>query len=178
MYYGDELGMEDVFVPRERLQDPVALRKPDTDEGRDPERAPMPWDANPNAGFTPAGVLPWLPIPENYCRINVAAQQNDPASTLNFYKRLLHLRRELPALHLGDIAFLEGMPRDILAYRRSTEGQRVLVLINFGKQAEILNLSSQGMRAELLLSTHGRPTGKVSLDRLEIGPHEGYLLRS
>src|SRR5436190_774968 len=58
LYYGDELGMQDVPIPPERVQDPWGRRMPEL--GRDPQRAPLPWDGGPNAGFCPPGVEPWL----------------------------------------------------------------------------------------------------------------------
>jgi alpha-glucosidase len=177
MYNGDELGMQDIFVPPERLQDPVALRMPDTDEGRDPERAPMPWDGSPNAGFAPPGVQTWLPLPDNFRQINIAAQQHDSASTLNFYKRLLRLRRELPALQYGDLAFVDGAPPGTLVYTRQAIGQRMLVVINFKDQEQTLDLSSQGSIGEVLVSTQEHGGEKLKLSRLEIRANEGILFR-
>ena len=52
LYYGDELAMENVAIPPERLRDPFGLNMPGTDQGRDPERTPMPWNDSDNAGFT------------------------------------------------------------------------------------------------------------------------------
>ena len=60
MYYGDELGLDDTVVPRDRVRDPRELREPGLGLGRDPQRTPMPWDGSPNAGFTTNE--PWLPL--------------------------------------------------------------------------------------------------------------------
>ena len=63
LYQGDELGMEDVPIPPERVQDPYELNSPGLGVGRDPARTPMPWTATqPNAGFCPPDVEPWLPL--------------------------------------------------------------------------------------------------------------------
>ena len=59
---------------------------------RDPERTPMQWDSSDNAGFTIAGVDPWLPINPNYATLNVEAQRSDPLSHLSIYKSLVQLR--------------------------------------------------------------------------------------
>ena len=87
-YYGDEIGMEDVPIPPEMVQDPPAVNQPEIAHivGRDPERTPMQWDASPNAGFAAAGVRTWLPVAADYVTRNVAAQSADPASFLSFYR--------------------------------------------------------------------------------------------
>lgn len=181
MYYGDELGIEDVFIPPERRQDPAGIAQPELDIGRDPERTPMQWDASPNAGFAPEGVETWLPVADNYRQVNVEAQRKDPASTLGFYKALLRLRREMPALHRGDIAFVEGVPEDVIAYTRSADGQRVLVIVNFGRNAHMLDLSAvagyESGPAELLLSTQFSQYERIELASLAVNPNESLLLR-
>ena len=178
LYNGDELGMENVPIPPERVQDPAALRLPGSEMvGRDPERTPMQWDASPNAGFAPAGVETWLPLAENYQEVNVAAQREDPSSTLSFYKRLLRLRREIPALHRGDFAFVEGMPDEVVAYTRCADGQRLLAVLDFGGEAHTLDVSQVGAAGTLLLSTHLAAAGDMELRALRVQPNEGLLLR-
>ncbi len=177
MYYGDELAMEDVDVSSGHRQDPWGKNRPDLNLNRDPERTPMQWEASPNAGFSPPGVEPWLPIAGNFKQVNVAAQQHDPASTLNFYQALLKLRREIPALHRGDFAFVEEVPAGIMAYVRSAGGQRVLVIINFGGQEHTLDLSSLNDSGQVLLSSRfTRPEGSA-LSELSLSPHESLLIR-
>jgi alpha-glucosidase len=176
MYYGDELGMEDVSVPPDRLQDPLGIAKPELDIGRDPERTPMQWDTSPNAGFSPAGVETWLPVDENYREVNVAVQREDPTSTLSFYRKLLNLRREMPALHRGDFAFVEEVPEDVIAYTRSADGQRVLAVVNFEGNAYSLDLSTVGNAAQLLLSSQFSEFDNVDLTALRVRPHESLLL--
>ncbi len=177
IYYGDELGMENVKIAPEQVQDPAALAMAGTDAtGRDPERTPMQWDASPNAGFARAAVKTWLPIAENYQEVNVAVQQEDPTSTLSFYGKLLKLRREMPALHRGDFAFVEKVPEDVIAYTRSADGQRVLAVVNFEGNAYSLDLSAVGNAAQLLLSSQLSELDDVDLAALPVRPHESLLL--
>ena len=91
MYYGDEIGMHDVAIPPELVQDPQELGVPGIGLGRDPERTPMQWDASPNAGFTSG--TPWLPLADDYPVVNVDAEDLDPTSMLMLYRRLMSLRR-------------------------------------------------------------------------------------
>jgi alpha-glucosidase len=96
LYYGDELGMHDVPIPHERIQDPWEKGVPGL--GRDPERTPMQWSAEPHAGFTRSA--PWLPVADDFTRMNVAAERAEPTSMLALYRSLIDLRRRESALAL------------------------------------------------------------------------------
>lgn len=113
LYYGEEIGMTG--------------QKPD-----EYIRTPMQWSAEAGAGFTTG--QPWIRINEDYRTNNVAAQQDDPASLLNHYRKLIALRRETPALRTGEVVLLEsGNPAVYAILRRSGE-QMALVLINLSKE--------------------------------------------
>jgi alpha-glucosidase len=148
-YYGEEIGMEDGHIPPEFIQDPPAVNQPEIAHivGRDPERTPMQWDASPHAGFTAAESQPWLPVAANYRALNVAAQEDDPASMLNLYRALARLRRAEPALAVGAYVGVETAVSDIFAYRRtSLDGDDFLVVLNFGSQARVVDMSVGGKR--------------------------------
>ncbi|MBN2472291.1 MAG: DUF3459 domain-containing protein, partial [Anaerolineae bacterium] len=178
LYYGDEIGMQDVDIPRELWQDPWAINSsPDANVNRDPARTPMQWDASPNAGFCPPGVIPWLPIAEDYEEVNVVAQEDEPESTLAFYRRLLALRRELPALHGGAFAFVDDLPEGILAYTRRAGESRLLVVINFSDTLRVVDVPRVGWRGELLLSTRFTAPGALDLTGLALQANESMLIR-
>src|SRR5207237_2009062 len=101
LYYGDEIGMRDVPIAPEQVQDPFEKNVPGKGLGRDPERTPMQWNARPNAGFTDA--RPWLPIGADFATVNVEAQRDDPRSILNLYRQLIALRRAEPATEAGRV---------------------------------------------------------------------------
>jgi len=176
IYYGDELGMVDGIIPPERYQDPVMIRKPNSEEGRDPERTPMQWDSSHNAGFCPAGVETWLPVNPDYREVNADRQESDPHSTLNLYRRLLALRRAEPALSNGKFAFIEETPEDVLLYTRNTDKQDFLVAINFGAHPRFVELPQPFHGLEIVLSTLPGG-GKPGTNGLWLRPHEGVLLR-
>src|SRR5262249_5391482 len=96
IYYGEELGMLDVPVPVDQIQDPAEKNEPGLGLGRDPERTPMPWDRTHFGGFSE--VTPWLPLGENNILHNVTDQHASSASILSLYRRLIDLRRKTPAL--------------------------------------------------------------------------------
>ena len=156
LYYGDEIGMEDVPVPPERVVDP---------DGRDPERSPMRWDGGPNAGFCPEGVEPWLPLGD--AALNVAAQEDDPRSMLALHRRLLALRREREDLAAGAYATVRAGP-GVLAYRR---GSGTAVALNFTGEPQTL-----GLGGEVLLSTELDRDGEAVRGELRLRPGEGVVL--
>ncbi len=178
IYYGDEIGMSDVPLPRALWQDPWGINNPDADVSRDPQRTPMQWDSSPNAGFCAPHVTPWLPLAPDADAVNVAAQQNNPRALLHLVQRLIALRRALPVLHAaGEFAFVAGVPEDVLAYTRAKDGVTVLVVLNFGGHDHALDLGRLGASAEVLLSTHMDRPGPVLLGALDLRGREGLLLR-
>lgn len=178
MYNGDELGMQDVHIPVEKMIDPQGLGYPGEEQAysRDPNRTPFQWSDAPNAGFTTPEATPWLPLASDYETVNAAAQAADLHSTLSFYKRLLAARRTYRALHAGNFALIEDVPPDVLAYVREAEGQRCAVFINFAGTAREIDASALGKAGEIILSTQFNE-GHVALDALRLQPHEGVLMR-
>jgi glycosidase len=179
LYYGDELGLPDVPIPPAKQQDPWGHRVPGLYLGRDPCRAPMPWDAGPNAGFCPPEARPWLPLNADHASVNVAAQQADPASMLSFTRALLALRRATPALSVGSYRPLTvpGTPEDCLVFARAHAGDEVLVALNFGAAACTLDPDGRA-DGEVLLGTHPARAGeRLRSSGLALAPHEGCIVR-
>ena len=179
-YYGEEIAMENVPIPPEFVQDPPAVNQPEIAHviGRDPERTPMQWDSSTNAGFAPAGVIPWLPVADDFAERNVAVQNQDPTSMLNLYRALSKYRRSETALHAGAYESLDAGPGDVFAYTRtSPDAARYLVVLNFGGKQRTLDLSQVASTAEIAVATDMQRKGTVTLAQLELGPNEGLVLR-
>jgi len=179
-YYGEELGMENVPIPPEFVQDPPALNQPEIAHvvGRDPERTPMQWDGSPNAGFAAAGVAPWLPVAGDYGERNVAKQEREPTSMLSLYRALARLRRAEPALHAGDYGSVDAGVGDVFAYLRTAPGaDRFLVVLNLGTGAHTLDLGHVARTATVAVATGLVHQGRVELESLPVGPNEGLVLR-
>src|SRR5262249_43124926 len=121
IYYGDEIGMEQVAIPDAAAHDPVAHNLPGLGLGRDGCRTPMQWDAGSYAGFS--GVQPWLPLEAVYQQRNVAALEADERSIYQLHRKLIALRRRHPALQVGSYRPLaaEG---DLLVYLRETDVEK------------------------------------------------------
>ena len=149
--------MVDVEVPEARVVDP---------DGRDPERSPMPWTAEPGRWFCPDGVEPWLPFGDP--ALNVAAQESDRRSMLALHRRLLALRRSSDDLAEGSYETLAAGP-DVLAYRR---GAGTVVALNLTDSPAAAAVSGQ-----VLLTTEldGRE-GEVVSGCLALRAGEGAVL--
>jgi len=179
-YYGEESGMENVPIPPELVQDPPAISQPEIAHlvGRDPERTPMQWDGSPNSGFTTGGVSPWLPVAEDYVERNVTQQEKTPTSMLNLYRALTRLRGAEPALHVGDYVSVETGVGAVFAYLRTAPGaDRFLIVLNFGAEALMLDLSHVAQTATITVATDMLRCGSVDLSSLPVEPNEGLVLR-
>jgi alpha-glucosidase len=173
MYYGEELGMHDVPIPPERVQDPFEKNVPGIGMGRDPERTPMQWSAAENAGFTSG--TPWLPIAGDYASVNVETQLEDSKSMLTLYRRLLELRRKQTSLSMGTYTPVPAQD-DTLAYRRQFEGSaRFLVVLNCGADATVFH-DSVGHAGKIAVSTHLDRRGEPVHREIDLRGNEGLLI--
>lgn len=121
LYNGEELGLPDVEVPDDRLQDPTWERSGHTERGRDAIRLPMPWEGQePPFGFS-GGSSTWLPSPQEYEPLTVERQLDDPNSTLNLVRTAIELRAEHPAFSGSTVSWY-GAPEGCFAFRRDPGG--------------------------------------------------------
>ncbi|KOV71024.1 glycoside hydrolase family 13 protein [Streptomyces sp. MMG1121] len=133
LYQGEELGLPEVVdLPDEVRQDPAFFRSSGQDGTRDGCRVPLPWSGEaPPFGFGPVeGGPSWLPQPADWNRLTVAAQEGDPASTLEFYRSALAVRREHPALGAGRQVIWLDTPKGVLAFRRDTADGSFVCTVN------------------------------------------------
>ncbi|MFJ5303637.1 glycoside hydrolase family 13 protein [Streptomyces sp. NPDC088350] len=122
LYQGEELGLPEVELPVDRIQDPMYLRSGGTDPGRDGCRVPLPWVADaPYAGFG-ARDEPWLPQPVGWTSYAVDRQQRTVDSMLGLYREAIRLR---PAFGDGPLTWLPA-PEGVLAFTR-TDGAACVV---------------------------------------------------
>ena len=156
IFQGEELGVPDAHVPPDRVVDL---------DGRDPERAPIPWEPGPGGGFTTG--TPWLPLVADADRLCVRAQQGNPASMLWLTRRLGRLRRESPALQSGTLTFVDAPP-GVLAFRRELGAERLDVALNFTGDPQRLDVH------DVVVSTDPGRYGASG----ELRPHEGVVLRA
>jgi alpha-glucosidase len=169
LYYGDELGMADVPVPREQRRDPVGTGAFDASPGRDPCRTPMPWSAEPGGGFTTPEARPWLPLSAQP-GVTVEEQRADPDSMLVLCRDLIALRRAEPDLSGGGYESL-ATPDGLWAFRR---GGRFVVALNLSDTAGAVDLPSAGGR--IRIATRRERDGEAVDGPLTLGPWEAAVV--
>jgi len=151
LYYGDELGLENVPIPPGREQDPFGQAHPE--QGRDPVRTPLPWSREPKAGFTDGE--PWLPLGHESSRRCVEAQKDDPGSMLNLTRELLACRHTIPALCWGAWRPID-VRSDVLAYVRELDGERVLILANLDDREKTVGIEEENQGNIVVSTIKGR----------------------
>ncbi len=170
LFQGQELGLPDARVPAEAVVDL---------DGRDPERAPVPWEppsaAGPGAGFTTG--TPWLPLAGDAERLAASVQRDDPGSDLSFWRRLIALRRAHPALGPSGSQRMLDSGGEVLAWVREAGDERLLLAINMSAQRVLCDLAGldDAPARVLLLTDPGRPQDAARA--LGLAPDEGVVVR-
>ena len=172
MYYGDEIGMRNVPIPADRICDPFEKNVPGLGLGRDPQRTPMQWSAEAQAGFTTGE--PWLPIDEDFAESNVEAEREHPRSLLSLYRTLIELRRAEPALSIGDYEEFE-CEETVLAWKRTHASGSFLVALNLDRDPAVLALGHEAGSIELTTDLKG--SGTPVSEYLSLGGNQGVLVR-
>jgi len=174
MYYGEELGMTTTTPTRkEDVKDPIGITGWPQEKGRDGERTPMQWTAGPQAGFS-TDPATWLPVAPNYKTIDVAVESKEPDSELNWFKRLIALRRTNPALHDGSISMLDTANADVLSYLRTEGASRVVVAMNFSAEPRTISLDVAGT-AKTLATDDPALQSATSLKSVTLAPFSSWI---
>ncbi len=189
VYQGEELGMTNVSFPSiddyndpdtknryrhlrmEGKSEAEALARAQL-ESRDNARSPMQWNASKNAGFTTG--RPWIGVNPNYQQINAQDQMNDPHSVFAFYKRLIALRKERPALARGSLTMPGTGSDTLLCVERALEEDRLVAFFNFSAEPAVIPDDLLPGSAETLLSSYDREGGYRGP---KLRPYEAVLFR-
>ena len=174
LYYGDEIGLERVPIPPDRVHDPWEKNEPGLGVGRDPSRTPMQWEAADGAGFTTG--RPWLPFSGDHRERNVAVMRQDPGSILSLYRRLLDLRRSRAALTAGSYRTLEAEGHTLL-FERHDGDDELIVALNLGREPHRLALPGEPRPWKLVLSTHLDEATRIERHQVDLRPNEGVILQ-
>ena len=169
LYYGEELGMTDVPIAPDQVQDPAEKNEPGIGAGRDPERTPMPWDTSAQAGFTTSS-QPWLPLGPDHSSHNVAVSDTDLSSVLHLYRRLIRLRRTHPVLVSGSLRAIVA-DGDLLRYERTGGNLRLVVLLNLGSS----KITAASPAGHALLSTDPSRVDSPTTNSIELAANEASL---
>jgi oligo-1,6-glucosidase len=173
-YYGDELGMTNIgFSKIDDYRDIETLnmyRKIKNEGGdtlafiesqkkggaRDNGRTPMQWSDSHEAGFTTG--IPWIKVNPNYTSINVETEEKDPNSVLNYFRKLIKLRKGESVLIYGKYTLLDKDNPSVYAYTRELGGKIILVLLNFKSGNAKANTGLDLSKAKILIGNYPSPS--------------------
>ncbi len=190
-YNGDELGMTNAgFDKIDQYRDMPTLNEyqhqKDTGgdlnkfmqrikfECRDNGRTPFQWDSTANAGFS--SNAPWIGVNSNYKEINVAQQEKDSTSCLNYFRKLTQLRKKYPVLVYGKYTQMDKICRHAYAFRREADGQKFLVLLNFASTVSQINAPVHPDAQVLLSNYPGAEDNKGKLS-VNLRPYEAIIFK-
>jgi len=189
IYYGDEIGMTNIrFDTIEQYNDLWTrnLHKQLVSEGKDPApyledwkitardngRTPMQWDDTSNSGFSSGS--PWIPVNPNHVTINVAAQNEDPDSILNYFRKMTALRKADEVLIYGDYEMVDPENEQVYAYLRTLENDARLILLNFSDKDAKMELPQNIKPSSILINN----VSDFILDRriVQLKPYQAVVL--
>jgi oligo-1,6-glucosidase len=185
-YFGDELGMNNIKFDKiddykdiESINWYKSIEKEGGDlkqflesqkiAARDNGRTPFQWDNTANAGFSSG--TPWLKVNPNYTEINVAAEEKNPESPLNYFRKLTKLRKDNLVLVYGKYTLLDENNESVYAYTRELNGRKLLILLNFKAQEATANTGLDLTKAKVLLGNYAAPSTDGKLK-----PYEAVVL--
>ncbi len=186
VYQGQEIGMTSGdFTSVDQLRDREALnmldyapklgvpkfyiKKSVLQKGRDNARTPMQWDTSQNAGFSEA--QPWIGVNPNYLTINVEAAKQDPNSILQYYRKLLKIRKGNPIVLEGKYEEYYRESETIYVYARILKTEAIVVIANFTNTNQPFNLMAEfkDKKNECLIANY---PGEHQLEDLTLRPYE------
>jgi alpha-glucosidase len=176
LYYGDELGMENNDPKRrEDVKDIIGQKGWPQVKGRDGERTPMQWTPGVNAGFN-KGAKPWLPVAANHTTLNAATEAQRPGSVLNWYRKLIALRRSDPSLVDGSYTPLDAKNDKVYSYARKSGDRTVVVSLNMTAEPQTVSLAEEagGSKGKVLASTSAPRS--VDLGKLALDPFQAIVV--
>jgi oligo-1,6-glucosidase len=187
-YNGDELGMvnirfdnindyNDVQTRNKYIQlknsggDLKAYLENQKQTSRENGRTPFQWDTTLNSGFSTG--KPWLKVNPNYTVINAEAQEKDPNSVLNYFRKLVQLRKLEPALIYGKYTLLDKENPAVFAYIREEGGKKLLVLLNFSDKNASYNIGISTIKSNIILDNYSK---KIKLKNNTLRPYEALII--
>jgi alpha-glucosidase len=174
LYYGDEIGMQQVAILPEQVRDPFEKNVPGIGIGRDGCRTPMQWDATKFAGFS--DVVPWLPVSAKFRDENVDRFRKDMGSLYWLYRRLINLRRKHVVLVLGSYEPLIASA-NLLLFCRELGDERMLIALNMGPEPIAVCLPAKLLSGRVLLSSLADRDGENVRSSFDLRGNEGLLMK-
>ncbi len=168
-FQGDEIGMDNIRFDniedyndvdtRNRYQhlkenngDLKAFLEDRKQTSRENGRTPFQWNSSTNAGFTNG--KPWLKVNDNHTTLNAEVQDKDPNSVLNYFRKMVKLRKDNAILVYGKYTLIDAENPNIFAYTRELDGKKILVILNFSKEKAILKTGIDLKNAKVLINNY------------------------
>jgi oligo-1,6-glucosidase len=170
-YNGDEIGMmnakfdkiEDyrdieIMAEYEKVKNAGGdlkqfIESQKTGGARDNGRTPFQWNATENAGFTTG--IPWIKVNQNYSTLNAKIQEKEVNSVLNYFRKMVKLRKENGVFIYGNYTLLDEKNPKIYAYTRELKDKKMLILLNFSKDKATPNIGIDLKNAKILINNYG-----------------------
>lgn len=175
IYYGEEIGMKEAVLPKNLIKDPPGKRFWPFYKGRDGCRTPMQWDDSENAGFSMT--TPWLPVNKDYRDNNVDSQNKNPNSLLNFYRKLIWLRKRHPVLQKGSIEFPINSNPNILCFKRNLNKDSYTIILNFSSKEEKFELVDNS-KLTIISAVNSPRTGIINSGLIILKPYEALICKN
>jgi oligo-1,6-glucosidase len=138
---------------------------------RENGRTPFQWDATANGGFTTG--KPWLKVNPNFTEINAVAQEKDPNSVLNYYRKLVKIRKANPTLQYGKYTLLDRDNPNVFSYTRELDGKKLLILLNFTEKEAPYSIDLSTTNAKIILNNYSN-TNSIQSNTLR--PYESVIM--
>jgi glycosidase len=142
-------------------------------KGRDNARTPMQWDSTENAGFTTG--TPWIAVNKNYNEINAKQCLQDENSIFHHYRKLIDIRKNNDTIIYGDYSLLCPEDKNIFAYTRELNGDKILVVCNFYDKEVTFSFDGEFNHADILLSNY--KDSSTLIEKLSLRPYEAIMFR-
>ena len=142
---------------------------------RDNARTPMQWDSSSNSGFSKSN--PWIKINPNYRDINVENQLNDKDSILNFYKKMIKIRKENEALIYGEYKLILEDDENIYSYIREFENEKFIIITNLTDKKVEFNYDKEVLKYENLIISNYNIKAHEDINKILLNPYEARLYK-
>lgn len=190
-YAGDELGMTNIKFNKiddyrdiETINmykyiknhggDVNAFLEAQKISARDNGRTPFQWDTSINAGFTTG--IPWLKVNPNYKTVNVATEEANPNSCLNYFKKMIQIRKQHKTLIYGKYTLLDKENKQIYAYTRTLNGKTMLILLNFYPKSGKVTINQNLTKAFCLIDNYAEGFKVKPNESIQLRPYEAVVL--
>lgn len=192
-YFGDEIGMTNArfeniedyrdintlnayHTAAHNGEDLIAFMENEKEAARENARTPMQWDETENAGFTKG--TPWIKVNENYKKgINVKAQENDHSSVLNYFRKMIKIRKENLALIYGSYQLLDEKNESSYAYLRKTETECFLILLSFSEHHTVFQTSEFSLVNAKLIISNDTLSEQLSENSIALKPYQSIVFK-